>query len=46
MTVTYTARFRVNGGDWEPIEETVAITGPDTDLQVTEATPQLSGRYD
>jgi hypothetical protein len=46
VTVTYTARFRVNGGDWDPIEETVAITGPDTGLQVTEATPQLSGRYD
>ncbi len=46
VTVTYTARFRVAGGPWQAISETVSITGPGTALRVSEATPVLSGSYD
>lgn len=46
VTVTYTARFRVAGGPWQAIGETVSITGPATALRVSEATPVLSGSYD
>ena len=45
VDVTYTARFRVNGGAWQDIAETVTITGPATSLRVSEATPVLSGSY-
>jgi hypothetical protein len=43
--VTYTARFRVNGGAWQDIDETVTITGPESSLRVSEASPTLSGNY-
>jgi hypothetical protein len=46
VDVTYSARFRVNGGTWQDIPETVTIAGPETVLRVAEATPVLSGRYD
>jgi hypothetical protein len=46
VDVTYSARFRVNGGTWQDIPETVTIAGPETALRVAEATPVLSGRYD
>jgi hypothetical protein len=45
VDVTYTARFRVNGGAWQDIDETVTIAGPQTSLRITEATPVLSGDY-
>lgn len=45
VDVTYSARFRVNGGAWQDITETVTISGPSTDLRVVEATPVLSGNY-
>ncbi len=45
VDVTYTARFRVNAGDWRDIDETVTITGPEGDLQVAEAHANLSGNY-
>lgn len=45
VDVTYSARFRVNGGTWQDIAETVTIPGPATDLRVVEATPVLSGDY-
>jgi hypothetical protein len=45
LDVTYAARFRVNDGTWQTIDETVTITGPETALRVTEATPVLSGDY-
>ncbi|HSJ20482.1 MAG TPA: hypothetical protein VK964_07900 [Nocardioidaceae bacterium] len=45
LDVTYAARFRVNDGIWQTIDETVTITGPETALRITEATPVLSGDY-
>ncbi len=46
VDVTYTARFRVNGGPWQDINETVTITGPEGSLRVSEAAPVLSGNYE
>jgi hypothetical protein len=46
VDVTYTARFRVNGGAWQDIAETVTITGPATALRIAEATAVLSGSYE
>jgi hypothetical protein len=43
VDTTYTARFRVNGGEWQDVDGTVTITGPSTALRVAEATPVLSG---
>ena len=45
VDVTYTARFRVAGGGWQDIAETITISGPPTPLRVAEATPVLSGDY-
>ena len=45
VDVTYTARFRVAGGAWQDIAETITISGPPTPLRVAEATPVLSGDY-
>ncbi|HEX6248495.1 MAG TPA: hypothetical protein VFZ64_11540, partial [Nocardioidaceae bacterium] len=45
VDVTYTARFRVNGGAWQDIDETVTMTGPEGNLQVAEAAATLSGNY-
>jgi hypothetical protein len=45
VDVTYSARFRVNGGAWQDIPDTVTIAGPPTPLRITEATPVLSGSY-
>jgi len=45
VDVTYSARFRVNGGAWQDIDETVTITGPESSLRVSEASPTLSGNY-
>ena len=46
VDVTYTARFRVNGGAWQDINETVTITGPPSNLRISEATAVLSGDYE
>lgn len=46
VDVTYTARFRVGGGAWQDISETVTITGTETPLRVAEAAGTLSGNYD
>jgi hypothetical protein len=46
VDVTYTARFRVNGGAWREIAETITIAGPPGELRVAEATPALSGDYE
>lgn len=43
VDVTYTARFRVNRGDWQEIPETVTIAGPTGSLRISEATAVLSG---
>jgi hypothetical protein len=45
VDVTYTARFRVNGGAWQDIPETVTISGPAGSLRIAEATAVLSGDY-
>lgn len=45
VDVTYSARFRVNGGAWQDIDETVTITGPEGSLRVSEARAVLSGNY-
>ncbi|HET6624943.1 MAG TPA: hypothetical protein VFG63_01005, partial [Nocardioidaceae bacterium] len=46
VDVTYSARFRVNGGAWQDIAETVTIAGPATQLRISEATAVLSGSYE
>ncbi len=46
VDVTYTARFRVNGGTWRDIPDTVTIAGPATALRISEATALLSGQYE
>ena len=46
VDVTYSARFRVNGGAWQEIPETVTISGPQGSLRIAEATAVLSGQYD
>ena len=46
VDVTYTARFRVNGGAWQDINETVTITGPTSNLRISEATAVLSGEHE
>jgi hypothetical protein len=46
VDVTYSARFRVNGGPWQDIDETVTIAGPEGSLRISEATPVLSGNYE
>lgn len=46
VDVTYSARFRVNGGPWRDIDETVTIAGPEGSLRVSEAAPVLSGNYE
>lgn len=43
VDVTYRAEFRVNGGPWQQIPETITIGGPAEDLRVVEATPVLVG---
>ncbi|HET6563301.1 MAG TPA: hypothetical protein VFG72_15610 [Marmoricola sp.] len=45
VTVAYSARFRVNGGGWQEIDETVSTTGPPGSLRVAEGTPLLSGDH-
>ena len=43
VDVTYSARFRVGGGDWEDIPGNVTIPGPAASLRISEATAVLSG---
>jgi hypothetical protein len=43
VDVTYAAEFRVGGGEWQEIPETVTISGTPVSLRVVEATPVLSG---
>jgi hypothetical protein len=45
VDVTYSARFRVGGGAWQDIAETVTIAGPEGNLRVSEASGSLSGNY-
>ncbi|HWM00406.1 MAG TPA: hypothetical protein VNP20_23905 [Nocardioidaceae bacterium] len=43
VDVTYAAEFRVDGGPWQEIPQTVRIGGPPVPVRVVEATPVLSG---
>jgi hypothetical protein len=43
VDVTYQGRYRVNGGDWVPIPDTLTVAGTPVDLQVLSATPHLVG---
>ena len=45
VEVTYSARFRVNGGGWQDIDGTVTTVGPPTTVRVAEATGVLSGAH-
>ena len=45
VRVTYAARFRVEGGAWQQIPDTVTVDGPPGSLQVSEGTGVLSGDY-
>ncbi len=45
VEAVYSARFRVGGGAWQEIGETVTSAGPPTDLRVVEGTPLLSGGH-
>ena len=43
VDVTYQGRYRVDGGDWVPIPDTLTVAGTPVDLQVLSATPHLVG---
>lgn len=43
VDATYTVRFRVDGGQWQTIEDTITADGPDTAVTVKEAVPVLTG---
>jgi hypothetical protein len=43
LEITWTARYRVNGGAWQDVPGTVTRAGPESVLRIAEATPALSG---
>jgi len=43
VDVTYAVRFRVDGGSWQNLGQTLQASGPVSDLDVKEATPVLTG---
>jgi len=43
VDVTYTGRYRVDGGDWQTIDETLTVAGTPVDLEVIEARVHLVG---
>ncbi len=43
VTITWTARYRVNKGRWRMVPGTVTTNGPASRLRITEAVPVLSG---
>jgi len=43
VDVTYQGRYRVNGGNWIAIPETLTVAGTSVSLQVLSATPHLVG---
>jgi hypothetical protein len=43
VDVTYEVQYRVDGGEWQSLEETLTAQGPATSLRIREATPVLSG---
>lgn len=42
VDVTYRVRYRVDGGAWNTINQTLLASGPTTDLEVKEAAPVLT----
>lgn len=42
VDVTYRVRYRVDGGAWTTLGQTLTATGPSTDLAVNEAAPVLT----
>jgi hypothetical protein len=42
VDVTYQVRFRVDGGPWQPLAETLVATGPAAVLDVKDAAPVLT----
>jgi hypothetical protein len=45
VDVVYSGRYRVDGGSWQEIPETLTITGDPVSLSVIEAIPVLTGDY-
>jgi hypothetical protein len=43
VEIVWTARWSLNGGPFQDVAGTVTTVGPDTPLQIAEATPALSG---
>ena len=41
LDTTYSGRYRIGGGDWVSIPETLTVPGATQDLEVVEALPQL-----
>lgn len=41
LDTTYSGRYRIGGGDWVNIPETLTVPGATQDLEVVEAAPQL-----
>ncbi|WP_020692344.1 hypothetical protein [Aeromicrobium massiliense] len=44
VDATYEVRFRVDGGPWQTLAETITATGPATTIDVREARPVLTAR--
>jgi hypothetical protein len=42
VDVTYQIRFRVNGGEWQTLADTILAEGPDSDVRIREATGMLT----
>ena len=43
VDTTYSGRYRVGGGAWRTIPQTLTVTGAAVDLEVVSATPHLVG---
>lgn len=43
VDVTYAVRFRIDGGAWQNLSETLLASGPADELDVKQATPVLTG---
>ncbi len=42
VDVTYQIRFRIDGGSWQTLADTITIQGPNGDVRIREATGMLS----
>jgi hypothetical protein len=45
VDVTYQIRFRVDGGDWQTLADTILAQGPDSDIRIREATGMLANMH-